>query len=271
MGMMLDNVILKQNFAKDNAFRKDSTDHYQKIGFSNLVELDEKGHIVWRWNGLDYVTHSDLSFMKNSDLPILDLDFHQNAFYFDEKNNYIYLSFRDIWRVIKIKYPEGNLVNTYGPIYSANDSVLQGGPFCYQHSCKLSREGYLYLFNNNHCGAGNVPTVMMLRETVPGGNGLKKVWEYQCTIEDPVIAHENPGFLSGGNVQEMPDGPLFVSMGAPYSKVFIVARDKRVLWSAMPERYNVEYGKWGLPIGVYRASIITREDLEKLIWNSERE
>jgi len=55
----------------------------------------------------------------------------------------------------------------------------------------------------------------------------------------------------------------------PYSEVFIVGRDKKKLWSAIPETWNTEKKKWEIP-GLYRASIITsRADIEKMIWNSQ--
>ena len=274
MGMVLDNVFLKRPLFKDEIARNraDTEKFYQDIQYNKIVELNEKGEVVWQWNGLDYIEHSDLAFTANSDLPNTDLNFHQNAFYFDEAKKIILLSFRDVWRVLKIGYPEGNVINTYGPLYHQNDSVLESGPFCYQHGCKISRKGDLYLFNNNQCGTPPVPTIMVLHETKPGSNALKKIWEYKCTIEDPQVASmKNLKFISGGNVLELADGSMFVSMGAPYCKLFIVGYDKKILWSAIPERYEAQTRKWQAVNVLYRASIITnRKDLENLIWNSEK-
>ena len=55
--------------------------------------------------------------------------------------------------------------------------------------------------------------------------------------------------------------------------MFIVNKDKKELWSAVYEKYNVTTKKWEMPDKtVYRASIITsRKELEQLIWNSEKD
>jgi hypothetical protein len=122
----------------------------------------------------------------------------------------------------------------------------------------------------------------MFREPTSGKTGLEKIWEYQCTPDGinrrkqlSVPQKDLNGRLlqahhtSGGNVIEMPDNSLFVSMSGPYCKVFIVSQDKEILWSALPEKRNPVEKEWN-PVSEYRASIITREQLENVIWNSER-
>ena len=70
-------------------------------------------------------------------------------------------------------------------------------------------------------------------------------------------------------ILELPDGNLFVCMGSEFSKLFIVNRGKKVLWSALPERYIEPDTKW-VPNHEYRANIISRKDLEQIIWNAEK-
>ena len=72
----------------------------------------------------------------------------------------------------------------------------------------------------------------------------------------------------GGNVKELMDNSLFINMGSKYSELLIVDRSKKELWSGLPERYIETEQRW-VPIYEYRANIINREELEKLIWNSE--
>ena len=105
----------------------------------------------------------------------------------------------------------------------------------------------------------------MMQEPANERDALKKVWEYQCTVE----GNNNRKFTSGGNVIELPDHSLFVCMGSFYSKVFIVSRDKKVLWSALPEKYIPADKKW-YPFHQSRANIVTRQQVENLIWNSEK-
>lgn len=180
------------------------------------------------------------------------------------------MSVRNLSRIIKIKYPEGKVLATYGTVYKPGTTHMENSLFCGQHSCKLSKNGYLYLFNNNSCTT-SLPTIVKLQEPGPGKTELKKIWEYQCTVEpQDAAAIGNTRFVSGGSVTELPDQTMLVMMGLPYPKVFIVNNDKKVLWSAVPERYDPIAKKWTYT-DQYRACLITsRKDLEQLIWNSEK-
>ncbi len=278
MGMLSelsDNNYLKLLSFKDSIAHNanDSARFYRRAWINSLVEYDPKGNLVWRWDGYNYLMKSDLIGEQKADSSFDLNDLHENAFFFDEINKVVYVSFRNINRVIKIKYPEGTILNTYGAKYAPGVQDMHNELFCGQHSCRKSQKGYLYLFNNNVCNASHIPTIVMLQEPPEGKSELKKIWEYQCTVENPeVMTVENSNFLSGGNVVELPDQSIFVSMGSPYCKVFIVGTDKKVLWSAISEKYNSGKERWELfsQLNVYRASMISRKDLEELIWNSEK-
>jgi hypothetical protein len=245
--------------------------------FSTISEYDQKGNVVWKWSDADYFKTSDL---RTRMLPnkIFDVnDTHANAFYFDEKKQTLFISYREISRIIEIQYPGKEVLHTFGKLYNpANtlDRHLSNGVFCAQHGCRLSSEGYLYLFNNNLCH-GKPPTIMMLRVPQQGKDTLEKVWEFECPMDVPGPQSTRGLFNYGGNVSELKDGGLFVCMGGTYGKLFIVNRDKKVLWSAQPEKWDSNTGQWikeGVMIdnkmreGSYRASIINRKQLESVIW-----
>ncbi len=122
------------------------------------------------------------------------------------------------------------------------------------------------MFNNNGCDPVGLPKVKKFEEPVNRYDKLKKIWEFNCSVEPE---YDKTRFISGGNVIELTDESLFVCMGSSYSKVFIVNPAKKILWSALPEKWNIDQKKW-LPISQYRASIIyDRKILEDLVWNSE--
>ena len=248
----------------------DSSGFFRSKRYSNIIEVDEHCRPVWQWSGLKYQNESDLGLRKTADCTLDDFDLHENSFFFDEEDKIIYLSIRNIGRIVKIKYPEGNVLNTYGPIYKHGVTPGVNKLFCGQHSVKRSSNGYLYLFNNNSCNA-SLPTIVKLKEPGAGGNELKKIWEYQCTVgKEGLAATGSSRFVSGGSVTELPDQSMLVMMGLPYPKVFIVNNDKKVLWSAIPERFDPVAKKWGYT-DQYRAYLITdRKELEHLIWNSEK-
>ncbi len=236
----------------------------QKTQFGNLIEYDESGKVVWYWKSSDYFTKTHPRYLK----PPADgtaLDVHENSFHFDDKKQFIYISFKNISRILKIKYPEGTVVNDYGGINKEGTTENNYSLFCGQHSIKQTHDGNLMLFNNNYCHPGSLPSVEILEEPTTGKDTLKLLWEYAC----PSIYQSPYGFPAGGNVIELSDRSIFVSTAAPDSKVFIVNRNKEIIWSAMPQRWNDAEKKWN-PIPEYRASIIqNKEALERLIWHED--
>ena len=241
--------------------------------FGTLIEYDEQGNIIWSWKSSKYFKDADIFSRTSPNGTFYIKDVHANAFFFDEKTKAIYISFRNASRILKVQYPEGKVLNTYGKKYDNGDTRGYGQDlFSSQHNCSISKEGYLYLFNNNSVRKSALPTIIIMEELPSKKDTLKKIWEYQCTTEGiDTSLKDAPDFSAMGSVMELPDQSILACMSAHgYTKTFIVSRDKNILWSAMPERWKPDEKKW-YPIMQYRVSIIVdRKDLEKLIWNSEK-
>lgn len=240
-----------------------------------LVEYDETGKLIWEWKAAKYFKNINLDFYnKFNGLPEFDL--HENSFYFDEKNKAIYVSFRNISQILKISYPSGEVIAAYGRLEYATDS-MEKHLFCGQHSCHLSENGYLYLYDNG-CGIGHVPKVVVIKLPSSAMGPLEKIWEYPLPVE-PAKADERPSitsvelnkrflFTAGGNVTELPDQSFFISANVPFNKVLIVSKEQQILWSADMEKWHPDKKSWE-PYSQYRISIIPdREHLENLIWKS---
>jgi arylsulfotransferase ASST len=263
---LLSGKVIAKGEGKHMVFGKgivtDSAGPRYEIPFGTIIEYDKNGNVVWLWKSAKYYEESDLSDFVPGNNPVFDM--HENAFFFNEKEQVIYISFKYISRIIKIKYPEGTVLNTYGEINRPGISVAENGFFCQQHACKQSTNGCFFVFNNNDCGDGP-PKLKKLKEPSNKNDNLKKIWEYQCTVE----SGDGKKMLKGGNVVELHDQSVFACMGSDYSKTFIVDPGKKVLWSGLPEKWD-ELGKEWVPIPQYRASIIeSRAELEKLVWNAE--
>lgn len=249
----------------------------RKPRYGEVEEYDESGKLVWIWRAADHFANTSLDFYRKANgMP--EYDVHMNSFFFDEKNNAIYVGFRNISQILKVSYPSGKVVATYGRIEHATDS-MENHFFCGQHSIKISEKGHLYIYNNG-CGTMSAPSVVMLQEPQSEKDTLKMVWEYPCPVEprhtepisdNPTIAAmRRYNFTSGGNVDELPDNSLFVSTNVPFGSLFIVSPEKQLLWSSEVKRWHADINSW-LPVMLYRASIIPeRKKLEQLIWNSQR-
>jgi hypothetical protein len=255
-------------FMVDTPNRSDNKVFYKKVPFGTVIEYDEHGKVVWSWKSSKYFAGKNL-YNPDNRRGRGDISAHENSFFPDEKGGVIYVSFRNINTLLKVKYPEGQVLNAYGDITKGSSKEMGAGWFCGQHCCKKSAKGYLTLFNNNNCNQMSYAKLLMMQEPAGSGGALKKVWEYECPIEG--IHSKTQGkyqFPVGGSFEELADGSMLVCMAGTYSKVFMITPDKKVLWSALPERMMTDPKQWDNAYS-YRASIISgRQQLERLIWNS---
>ncbi len=263
-------MVLGDEFAQSKLFSDSSGKNgggyipLKMTKFGTVIEYDEKGKVVWSWKSSGHYKDKQL---YNTRKPngVTENTIHENSFYFDEKNKMLYVGFKHISQILKIKYPEGKIVAVYGNVYKKGDET--SSLFCEQHSCKLTKDGYLLVYNNNMCNWEETPKIVMLKEPDDKNKQMTKVWEYETTQEvTSILAPEKPYKTMGGNALELPDESLFISMCTPYANVFILDKDKQIKWNAVPEKWDGGAKKW-IAIPQYRGSIITdRKKMEQLIW-----
>jgi hypothetical protein len=243
---------------------------YFNFPFGTIVEYDQDGKVVWSWKTSQYMDGTAWPYYK-PERGKNKYDIHTNAFFFDEKTNNIYIGFRNISWIAKAAYPSGEIQDVYGEIARPGIPKKGDGPVCGQHSICRTADGYLCVYDNNAGNVENMPRVLLFKEPRTANGKLKTVWEYQCTLGDHEKQQKTMGFTTGGNAVELPDGSLFVSMSAPYGKVFIVNRDKEILWSAVAEKWSPEEKKWNA-VSQYRASIICDDTaINKMVWGVVKE
>ena len=260
------------NYSIDGKMIYDSINNafYRRVELGTIIEYDTNNNIVWSWKSSTYFVGSDV-YNHTTSTGAFDIDeVHENAVYFDEKAKVIYVSFRNINRIIKIQYPSGKILKVYGKLNEPDARGYDNDFFHHQHNCRVTEEGYLSVYNNNDRCPGCLPTLLLMKEPVSEQDTLKKVWEYQCTTEGRDTTGGIPDFGAKGSAIELPDRSILACMASSeYTKIFIVNRDKEILWSAIPERWSPGEHKWRSIIE-YRASmIINKKELEKLIWHTE--
>ena len=246
-------AIPKDADADDNKYRhaKEIDGRYRiPVRCGTLIEYDNKGKVVWQWKsslmfGDSFLLHAD----KSKDGSV-DPRTHLNGFYFDEKKQNIYLSFRDINSIVKISYPSGKKLAAFGQ-YGGQTAADGKLPFYGQHCCRVNRKGELYLFNNNTVGnleKGDASTVIIASESREQKEYFDVNWEFSCDMNDSVKTVSS----SGGSVYELHDGLMLVSMGA-VNRLFIVAGNKELRWNAFIEAKPVDHWRG---VSNYRSSIL---------------
>ena len=240
------------------------------LKLNTILEFNKDKKLIWSWKTSDHFSAIDGS------KPTIEngtLDNHENSFYYNEKKGFIYISCRNLSEIIKIKYPSGEIENVYSN-KSAPDPLLntQEGNvlFANQHSCKVSDKGYIYLFSNNLNTPESIPGIVRLKEPETRDGKLQKIWEYCYPVSlfqsstgmvmpmpnMPNGPRKQPVKTNGGNVIELPDQSIFVSMCHPFGNVYIVDVNKNIVWDAILERYMPMERRW-MEIDQYRGSIIS--------------
>jgi hypothetical protein len=239
------------------------------IMFGTLMEYDEHGKVIWSWKSAPYFQHNDFKDFIPSNLPPNSikgaLDPHENAFYFNEKTKFIYLSCKNISRIVKVQYPSGIVVNAYGERFKPKTKSNDDYYYSHQHNPIINSDGNLMVFNNGtHGFKPGTPTLIMFKEGNAHTNRLQKIWEYnfktECNFPEKVSG--------GGSITELPDKSFFVATGQAFGEFLIITRNKKIQWRAMHQKKNIEKNTWET-VSNYRAGIIkSKKDLEKLIWQS---
>jgi len=238
---------------------------YKLGAYGTIIEFDKDGKVVWSWKDTKNLVGTDFDYFNTTVDTNWQYDPHSNSLFYDEAKDFVYLSYRNLSRIIKIDHKSGKIVEQYGENFKPGSSSKGYGFFCNPHGVRISTDGSMYFFNNNSCwNTDSLPTIVVLKEPVNKSDSLKKVWEYTCTVEGDYSKR----FGAGGSVVQMEDRSMFVCMGNAFSKIFIVTPQKKVTWSALPERH-VETDNIWVNVKQYKANIITRKDLEHLVWNAE--
>jgi hypothetical protein len=93
-------------------------------------------------------------------------------------------------------------------------------------------------------------------------------WEFSSPVvsdtESGAVSHN---ITSGGNAQELSNGNIFLSMCNPFGDMLLVDKNKRILWQATGTTCNPIKAK-RQAISTYRAQMVSRVELERLIWDS---
>ena len=200
-------------------------DHYNMIDFDNN-----------EWNQIpyDFQTYENLPFNWT----------HVNAFYFDERDNTILISSRNLSRITKIQIQENNGVITGGDIIwnmgreSASGDVTFGHDldFSWQHSISLTDEDNILIFDNGNYAVeywgAEIPTSRALAIAVSGSTG-----DYSASIAFEYILPDELFGSTSGNVQQLQNGNYLITTIGNQGTSLEVTSDSTLVWQANYSSY----------------------------------
>lgn len=220
------------------------------IFYNTIIEYDRTGNILWNWQAQNYFDVRDV-FAEWDGKARMMMPTHMNSVDIDEQNDCLYVSFRNVSRVIKIDRKSGNVLWSIGTKMASGEATYGDGLFSYQHTPRLLPNGNLLMYNNN---TGTTPdkisSVLELSLPDSAGNPPRKVWEFPCNFGS-VAESFSPG---QGAVELLPNGNILAGMGA-VNRIFEIKRDKKIVWECFSEQYSPQ-SAWWAPITKYRMSFV---------------
>jgi hypothetical protein len=213
--------------------RKDSGSNYALMNMAQIYEYDKKDNLVWAWHARDYLKDEDI-FPKGGilDSQEVEQEPHMNGFSMDEKNEYIYVSFRNLNRIVKVEKRTGQVVYSWGEKRASGQAVDGADFFRQQHAPVILKNGNILLFNDGDMKEKDVPSSVEIISQPTATEHSKIVWQYDC-IFDSVMANNKSS--RAGNAELLPNNDVLVCMGA-MPRVFEVTMDKKVVWSSIVEK-----------------------------------
>ncbi|RYD54742.1 MAG: hypothetical protein EOP56_18530 [Sphingobacteriales bacterium] len=243
---------------------------YKRTLAGTLIELDENGKEVWKWNSANIVPDSIIfAHIKigRPDALLPTGGTHMNGFYFSHADSIIYVSFRNINTILKIGYPSGKLLSSIGQYKNAHFieiANMADTPFFHQHHPTINSRGELQLFDNNASVERNgASMIAVFKESSIKPGEIDKIWEFSCDID----TNTKRGSLSGGSVYELPDGNFLACTGES-GRILVVTREKKVLFNAISEKTN-EMGSLEIE-HQYRSNYLLFNQLKKFIYKIDK-
>lgn len=213
----------------------------QQVKYNILIEFDKKNHIKWIWHEKDYYPN-DSNFFRAT---------HVNSLYYDEENEKIYLSNRDLHAIIAIDKKSGKPDWTFGypfpDVYYVENQIIK-----MQHRViKLNNSNFLVF--NNDSGDANTANTRIMEITNPSENDgqVSIVWEYPFNFSNTI---ENFVPRMGG-ATKLANGNYLIATGS-FDRNFEITPDGEIVWTLRMEQHNPILNK-NIPVSVYRNNFAT--------------
>jgi len=246
----------------------DDGSYYKQFTCGTLIEYDKSGNVVWLWKTAEHYNDEDFFWPKNMLTKPFDGNPYLNGFDFDEVHKLIYVSYKSTNRILKISYPGGEVLNTYGK--KGNQNYFYG-----QHACRVNpRTNELYLYNNNHNdflpvsasqldAQGYLTSHIVKYKQPPGANNdLIKNWDVGLRLLEDKKAFQLS--VRGGSISILDDDCVLVNAGT-LNLLLLIDKEKQKIWEAVP--YTTENNK-RVPLLPYRCSYMHRKDIEKFLFRN---
>lgn len=215
-----------------------------EVEFGTVIEYSPEGKVVWSWNSSSYFSDDDLFFRKNGER--YSVRTHMNACKITGTE--LYVGFRDISRIVVIDKVSGEITESYGGYGVFKEPHAATGYFRRQHDALPLEDGAIAILNNDSIMDPNVVSSVVVFTRMKDG-GSEKLMDFKLDF-DTLTNGKSP---KTGNVNELPNGNLFVNLGS-INRFIELTRDGELVWSMFAESYHEFHQKW-IAFPQYRVSV----------------
>jgi hypothetical protein len=187
----------------------------QQVKYSGIIEVDTAHNILWYWSEKDFYPNDSTRFKAS----------HANSIYFDEQNQKIYISNRDLNSVARIDKSTSQVDYSYGWNIDSIVPYFINPYFKMQHRVRKLPNGNLLVYNNDSAESMDLARTSVIEITDPELGEADLVWEYKFDFENII---ENYVTKMGGAV-ELPNNNILISTGI-FDRVFEVNRAGDIVW-----------------------------------------
>ncbi|MFL2983358.1 MAG: aryl-sulfate sulfotransferase [Candidatus Neomarinimicrobiota bacterium] len=245
-----------QNFQNLGYAADGETNEFQWMG-QRIVEFDKAtSNEVWSWNPFEHFTMDDYDIHGGlwwHAYQFLRFDWmHSNAFHFDEEENVIYVSHRNLSRISKISYPSGEVIWNMGlpaGYNTGDENICTDLLFSWQHNIQMLENGDLLFFDNGNLGqilfGDQNPTSRIRRIRVIDDSYCETIWQYNFP--------HNLYTDEMGSVQLLENGNYFINaVGSCYNEdyecsLFEVTPDGEIIWKTIADNPVAWYRAYKIP------------------------
>jgi len=176
-----------------------------------FIQLNSDGEMIWEWNTFDYINLSEynpyyLQRFSNSYPEATAMDWtHANSIFYDSDTENIFISIRNLSRIIKIDYSSMNIIWELGDISFMDEIYFNNEiEFSTQHSVKKIDNDHILLFDNHTFLVPQISRCIEL-EYNEISDSVEIIWEY--TMPDNLFTG------SRGECDRLDNGNTLIDVG----------------------------------------------------------
>lgn len=211
-----------------------------------FIEIDKDGNILWEWSSFDYIDENEydpiwveayISSWNFGGSPSFDWT-HSNSIFYDDIDDIVYVSIRNLSRIIAIDYSSKEILWNLGNSNFMNEIFFEDDfAFSHQHSVQKALNNSLIFFDN---GRNHVPELSRCVEIEFNNNTPEISWDYM--LPDTMLT------LSRGECDRLSNSNTLITAGRT-GNILEINYQNEIVWHLNAKNNN-------LPVAMYRSERI---------------